>query len=179
MPTIVGLAGYAGSGKSAAARHLQIRYGFRRLPFAGPLKDMLKVLGLTEDDVNGAAKETPSEILCGRTPRLAMQTLGTEWGRNMISARIWTDAWLRRVRAEATPVVVEDVRFLTETAEIRALGGQVWKIERPGRTAGSHQSEREILEMTFDRVIWNDDTMDALIARVDVAALASGFKRTA
>lgn len=50
-------------------------------------------------------------------------------------------------------VVISDVRFLNEVDAIRAAGGHVWKIERPGAgltgAAGQHVSEQE--QSTIDR----------------------------
>ena len=43
---------------------------------------MLYQLGLGEAHIEGALKEVPCELLGGKTPRYAMQTLGTEWGRD-------------------------------------------------------------------------------------------------
>jgi hypothetical protein len=51
---------------------------WRQVKFAGPLKSMCMALGLTEAHIEGHLKEVPCELLCGQTPRHAMQTLGTE-----------------------------------------------------------------------------------------------------
>jgi putative protein kinase ArgK-like GTPase of G3E family len=78
---IIGLTGLMGSGKSLAAQELE-RIGFTRTRFAGSLKDMMRVLGLTEEEIEGNLKETACALLGGKTPRYAMQTIGTEWGRS-------------------------------------------------------------------------------------------------
>jgi hypothetical protein len=54
---ILGLSGLAGSGKSTAAMHLVKNRGWARVRFAGPLKDMCRALGLSEDEIEGSLKE--------------------------------------------------------------------------------------------------------------------------
>jgi hypothetical protein len=78
---LIALTGYAGSGKSTLADILACEHGFTVVKFAGPLKAMLRALGLDEREIEGDLKEQPCQLLAGHTPRRAMQTLGTEWGR--------------------------------------------------------------------------------------------------
>lgn len=136
---LIGLCGLAESGKSTAARLL----GGEVISFAKPLKDMLATFGLTDAQLYGDQKFEPCDLLGGKTPRHAMQTLGTEWGREAIYPSIWTDAWKRRVLAsESSVVICDDVRFGNEVELIRSMGGVVIAIQRDaaGR-AGSHPSE--------------------------------------
>ena len=44
-----------------------------RVSFAGPLKAMMAALGLSSEQIDGSLKETPCDLLCGKTPRQAMQ----------------------------------------------------------------------------------------------------------
>lgn len=141
---LVGLAGRAGAGKTMAARILCERAGFERLAFAAPLKAMLRALGLGDAELDGAAKERPSPLLCGRSPRQAMQTLGTEWGRERIGADLWAQAWTRAARdrlAQGRTLVADDVRFANEIAAIRGLGGRVYWIDRGAAAPPAHVSE--------------------------------------
>ena len=78
MKKLVGVIGYRQVGKSTAHTHLVTARGYTHRPFAGPLKNMLRVLGLSETHLDGSMKEENSDLLCGRSPRYAMQTLGTE-----------------------------------------------------------------------------------------------------
>jgi len=71
-----------------------------------------------------------------------MQTIGTEWGRNMIHPDIWVRAWEQSLPEDAD-VVVDDVRFPNEVAAIRRLGGDVIRICRDGHEPGEHISEQE------------------------------------
>src|SRR3974390_129308 len=131
MRRIIGLTGKLKSGKSEAAKILCAR-GFTRVRFAGTLKAMMYCLGLNEDQIEGNLKETPCDLLCGKTPRYAMQTIGTEWGRDTIGRSLWVNAWKHAVskQRDFIPVVADDVRFDNEVEAVRSLGGIVVRIQR-------------------------------------------------
>ena len=144
LPPVIALTGLAGSGKSTASKHLIEKHGYQLVKFAGPLKDMLRAIGLSEAQIEGNLMEEPCERLQGATPRHAMQTLGCEWGRDCIGPSFWIELWVRRVNliiAEGGRVVVDDCRFPNEAAEVRKLGGVVWQIVGRGGIAGAHESE--------------------------------------
>jgi hypothetical protein len=128
MKRLIAFAGQMGSGKSYAADYLCREFGYTRVKFASPLKDMLRTLGLTETHIEGELKNKPCELLCGKTPRWAMQTLGTEWGRDLIGNGLWGNIWQQRVEAllrQNRPVVVDDCRFKDEAERVRRMGGTV------------------------------------------------------
>lgn len=128
---LVGFVGPMGAGKTAAARYLEGNYNCARTRFAGPLKRMARALGLTEAQVDGHQKEVPSDLLCGKTPRYAMQTIGTEWGRDLIGEDLWVNAWKQeaeKLLCSGRGVVVDDVRFYNEIAVIEELGGFVVRV---------------------------------------------------
>lgn len=141
-PKLIGLVGYAGSGKSTAAEHIQAVYRYDRIKFAGTLKRMLRSLGLSLQEVDGDLKEKPCDLLCGKTPRYAMQTLGTEWGRDLIHPDIWVNSTMRLVDSMENEVVIDDVRFESEMKAIRIRGGVLWYVFRPEvHPLGAHVSE--------------------------------------
>jgi len=159
-PHIIGIAGYAGSGKSTAADILVNEHGFERIKFADGLKNMLRALGLTDRAIEGENKEEPHHLLLGRTPRYAMQTLGTEWGRHCIGEDFWVHYWKMRVRARliaspAVRIVVDDVRYPNEVQAVQSLSGALWWVSRPGvEPATQHSSEHSLAsEMAmFDKL---------------------------
>lgn len=171
LPRVIGLIGPKGSGKSEAANILAQDHGYQRIAFADPLKLMLKALGLSESDLWGQDKETPSALLCGNTPRRAMQTLGTEWGRKLIDETLWATAWQRMVLqgigkyGAGFRVAVEDMRFVNEEQFARTFtGAQVWWVRRGTGLLGGdvHVSELEWQEIAQDREIPNNGTLDDL-----------------
>lgn len=136
----------AQSGKTTVANYLQER-GYCRLPFAQPMRDMLSVMlsniGYDEERIEFHLHVDKEAVLpeLGVSVRHLMRTLGTEWGRECVSPTVWLDVWLAKARRKSF-VVVDDVRFKNEADLIYLLGGEVWRITRPGvvRTT-DHASE--------------------------------------
>lgn len=169
-PDVVAFTGQAGSGKSTATRFLVDDLGYTLVKFAGPLKDMMRAIGLGEDQIEGEFKEMPTVYLCGHTPRHAMQTLGTEWGRKCIGDDFWVGIWASRVSTvlkQGGRVVVDDCRFANEAKAVRAAGGDILEIVGRGGIAGGHESERGCGDR--DAVVVNDGTVQDLAARVKEA----------
>jgi hypothetical protein len=147
-PALLGLVGRKGSGKDTAAE-LLLAQGYQNVKFAGALKEMIRTLlayqGVDESTiermVEGDLKEVATDYLGGHTPRFAMQTLGTEWGRDLIGKNFWVGTAMRR--AEGRPSVVTDVRFPNEVAAVENAGGTNVGVEadwiKP--IAGEHESE--------------------------------------
>lgn len=173
-PRLIGLVGYAGSGKSLASKMLQC-HGYIRTRYAQILKEMLDCLGLTPEEYDGALKEQPCELLGGKTPRHAMITLGTEWGRQHIDWDLWVRVTMRRVddylqRFHEFGVVIDDVRFPNEAVAIRERGGVIWKIHRSFvGPANTHVSETGQVDIPVDLVIVNNGTMQFLAQSIETA----------
>jgi hypothetical protein len=168
---LIGLCGLAGCGKSTVAAYLENELGYARVRFAGPLKDMLRALGLSERHIEGDLKEVPCELLGGKTPRQAMQSLGTEWGRDMVADDLWIRAWADRL--PVGPVVAEDVRFPNEAAAIREKGGLLIRITGRGGIAGGHASEANRLDVDVE--IENTGSLAQLKARAGFYATQEGW----
>jgi len=170
LPPVIAFTGQAGSGKSTATRYLVERHGYTLVKFAGPLKDMMRALGLEEGQIEGDRKEVPTSLLAGKTPRHAMQTLGTEWGRNCIGEDFWVGVWRQRANviiANGGRVVTDDCRFPNEAQAIRRLGGDIYRIVGRGGIAGGHVSERGCGDE--DLVIDNVGSLEELHDKVEKA----------
>lgn len=167
MPRIIALTGLAQAGKSTVASFME-EIGFVRIRFAGPLKNMLRSLGLTDRHIEGDLKEAPCDLLCGKTPRWVMQRLGTEFGRDMVGEDLWTNVWTESVLAAldqgARGIVAEDCRFINEAAAVLRLDGQIWRVERPGLVAGGHISENALAGFSPYLTLQNDGCFDQLRA---------------
>lgn len=176
---IIALTGLAGSGKSTAAKHLVEVHGFTLVKFAGPLKAMLRCLGLGDREIEGDLKEVPHPVLGGRTPRHAMQTLGTEWGRNLIHSNLWVNVAMAsadNVLDCGGPVVIDDCRFLNEANAVKERGGFIVKLMRTPSGVGTrtrigmqHPSEGQELPWTWE--IQNDSNDVKLLTHAIDAVL--------
>ncbi|MFZ9621815.1 MAG: hypothetical protein ACO289_11490 [Prochlorococcaceae cyanobacterium] len=163
-----------GSGKSTLAGILAA-HGFVVLPFAGTIKRMLRLcledLGLSLGEIEeamGPGKNEPLAALGGRTPRYAMQTLGTEWGRGL-DPMLWTRAWRQQATAAlkvGRGVVVDDMRFLSEAQMVRLLGGATVRVHRPEHAVDevitAHASEGGLDLWAFDLDLHNDGSLEPL-----------------
>jgi hypothetical protein len=171
-PRIVAFSGPAGSGKTTAAKHLVTDHGYRRIRFADPIKDMLRDFGLTFDQIDGPLKETPCDTLCGKTPRRAMQTLGDEWGRQLIGGDIWVRAWERRLEeamlwSSDTRIVVDDLRYPNELDALLRHDALIVRILFPEVPAvENHDSENHAL--FSQRVLINDSTPTDFVNRLEL-----------
>jgi len=166
---IIGFCGKLHCGKSSAAVHLAKHHNFAVHRFAGTLKEMLQVLGLTPQQTDGDLKEVPDhEILGGKTPRHAMQTLGSEWGRDLIHQNLWLDAWKARMPQGFAGIACDDVRFENEAQYIRDNGGFLVQVKRDmdDNFERNHQSEGKDLG-PYDAVLDNDGTLEDLAHNLD------------
>ncbi|GAA0687782.1 adenylate kinase [Dyella marensis] len=163
---IIGITGVARSGKDTLAKMLISEAGEAvHMSFAAPIREFISgLLGIPlEDLLDGPTKEQAIPELGGKSPRQLMQTLGTEWGREMIDPDLWIKVaqWrLEALKADMFPpkvVVFSDVRFDNEADMIRSLGGRVVWVSRPGAGLNTdHISEAGIKMTLSDCRIVND-----------------------
>lgn len=167
IPKLIGIAGPARAGKDTIGTYLKDYHGFKGVFFAEPLKEGVRVMfGLTDAQLYGDEKEKPVDWL-GHTPRHVLQTLGTDWGREMIHNDVWLLVAQRKINdlmGEGYSVVVTDVRFENETKLIRDMGGSIWHVQREDRP----QVEKHVSESGVNIDYYNDFT---LLNNKDVAHL--------
>lgn len=172
---LIGLAGQKYHGKDTAAAILAPHLDAEIVRFADPLKNMLREFyrtaagtnpPLLEERIEGSLKESADVWLEGKSPREAMQTLGTEWGRNNIHQELWVNTLLRRVE-RMRAAIVPDVRFANECYAIQRAGGRVFRIDAgarvPDGSHSDHASEREIKDLPVDDVIDNSGSAVQLV----------------
>ena len=182
---LIGLAGLARSGKTTAANHLANIHGFQAYAFADPLRDgLMNILNLSPCDFDGDGKEKPIDWL-GRSPRELMQSLGTDWGRNMVHPELWlllaeqNLEFLSQTQDNATGFVISDLRFENEADFVRKRGGIVLHILRPDAAeVNPHISESGIGIQDNDLVLHNDGALDDLFGQLDefFTALTARFE---
>lgn len=189
---IIGLVGFIGSGKGTVGSMLSEK-GFVADSFARPLKDACSNIfgwprNMLEGDteVSRAWREKPDAYWSEKfgydfSPRLALQLMGTEAGRNVFHKDVWVISLLNR--AKGKNVVVTDVRFQNEIKHIQDNGGKVVRVVRGEEPEwyrhlyelddfqsrqlymerfNVHQSEWDWVGSEFDYTILNDGNLDDL-----------------
>lgn len=111
------------------------------------------------------AAEYPDDV----TVRIALELLGTEFGRRL-SLDLWVASAFSRMESAGGSWAISDARFRNELAYVQARGGKVVRLLRGSRTR-NHQSELELESMPledFDAVIDNREmTVEELFSSVD------------
>lgn len=183
---IVGLSGYARSGKDEAAKAL-VSHGYRRVAFADALRNILYVTNplIPRQDFHVVerlrsivdnlgwddAKDTYPEI------RRLLQVLGTEGGREIMGENIWVETAFKDV-SPGDDVVLTDVRFMNEGDYIKSLGGAVIKVVREGfGPVNAHISDNAMESYEFDYTINNNGTVQDL--HDEVLSIVGVTKETA
>jgi hypothetical protein len=168
---IIGLSGYARSGKDTVANFLVEEHGFKRLAFADTIREfLLKINPIAFDDMRVAelvqiygwdVAKSKDEV------RRLLQDIGVA-ARNMFGS----DFWVEQAFAKADPTVnyvVSDVRFPNEADYIKDLAGSVWRINRWGvAPINKHESEVAMDMYDFDVVLDNDGTIKKLEGLVNL-----------
>ena len=195
LPSIIAIYAPAPqSGKSTIAKYLVGSQAYVTLAFADPIKEwlvhFLVMYGYTNDQARHYLWEDKAAPLVKipdqPTARHLMQTLGTEWGRNLISPSLWTELWVIKASAllnQDKKVVTEDLRFLSEweaTKDPRVLThkrtSQAWYVSRiealdAALAAGdlNHASEGNFCNRTdvFDAFFENEGTIPDLFEQVE------------
>lgn len=187
---LVAVMGNARAGKDTTADYLAFRHGFVRVALADPMKRFCaEVFDFTHAQLHGDDRDKPDprylrhkwmlgsdpDLLVERleclTPRFALQTLGSEWGRTCYM-NVWIEYALRVAKQllddhsrllDYTPagglmhrqvsgprrggVVFSDLRFKNEHEAMRVAGALMVRIRRPGEVALNgvvgHPSEEE------------------------------------
>lgn len=171
-PLLIGLSGYARSGKDTVGQILQDDHGLRTASFAATLKritaqvnpyvtesglHLADLLALYPEQGWEGVKQIP-EV------RRFLQALGVAC-RDHIHPDVWVDALFHHLDPFFTPgYVITDVRFPNEADAIRKRGGEVWRITRPNTPpANDHPSETALDDYPhFSRRIRNDGTLHDL-----------------
>lgn len=185
---IIGICGLQGSGKDTLGNILVEKYGFKKLSYAGVLKDIVSILfGWPRDMVEGATKESREwreQVdtwwanrlnMPNLTPRYVLQYFGTDLFRNHFHTDIWVAAVEKQLQMYPN-VVITDCRFPNEIAMLKANGARMIKITRGELPMwfqlyeadeiiipnNIHPSEYLWIKQSFDYDVKNDGTIKDL-----------------
>jgi len=163
--TIIGINGFARSGKDTIASILVERYGFRHEAIADPIKR----LALASDPslrrmVDGFGWDHVKTAHSGVRDRL--QALGAairaEWGDTFLIVEILGGV------LEDERVVISDVRTPEEAREVRDWGGFVFRVERPYvGPANRDYTERLLAPDLIDHTFHNEGAIGDLVEQVN------------
>lgn len=132
----IGITGLAGAGKTYAATWFKLRTGGEIWSFAAEIKRIAATMGWNgEKDARG---------------RKLLQDLGS------IGREYYRQCWVDLMPTDR-PLIVDDVRYINEAAAIRAVGGIIVRIIRPGLTPMQHSSETEQEHIIADWTLTNDE----------------------
>ena len=140
---IVSVSGLIGSGKDTIADYLITFKGFKRMSFAGSLKDAVSaVFNWDRELLEGTTKysrEWREQVdtwwaerlnIPDLTPRYILQQWGTEVCRKGFHNDIWTASIENKLRSIKEDVVISDCRFPNELESIKRAGGVTIRVER-------------------------------------------------
>lgn len=171
---LIGLTGKAGAGKDTLASLILEHTTGTTRSFAAPLKKAAReIFGLTDEQMTDRVLKEQVIPYWGKSPRQLLQRLGTEGIRDVFGGDTWVknadlrlQALERAESCEDLPVEVviwTDVRFAEEAEWIRANGGIVIHVHRPGIAAVSeHSSESGLPFGLVNNTITNAGDIDDL-----------------
>lgn len=166
---IIGLTGYAQSGKDTIAQILVDKYGYTRIAFADKIRDFIYEVnpmvgcsptGYLQNLIKlvgwDAAKKEPQV-------RRLLQDLGVG-ARKVFGEEFWITQSLEPIyNSSNNKFVITDVRFENEAHMVKSLGGQVWRVKRLGVNAvNEHVSEFEMDGYKVDQIFVNNGTIEDL-----------------
>lgn len=167
MRHVIGLSGYARSGKNSVGHILVNDYGFTPLAFADLIKEAAALLELSVFTADHGAMPFGRVIeLYGENAkdpevsdiRRVMVDMG-EGLRAILGHDIWVDPVVAAIRRRPYEnFVVTDVRQSHEANALRHFfGAQIWRIEREGVVPAEPVEAKTLNEFTSDIVIKNTD----------------------
>lgn len=184
-PIILGITGHHNTGKTTAAQLLEAHVDARVMAFSDGINtEVAKAFSVSIIDlasrqgknqpqrllalhnctdkafVQAALPHAEGDLLTPRSPRQILEWWGSEYRRAQ-DPYYWVDQTLHRItdyisKGCTRTIVIADVYKLGEAALIKAAGGTIWRIERPGheeRTA--HATSNEHLQIQADLTLHN------------------------
>jgi hypothetical protein len=167
---IIGLTGYAQSGKDTVAKILVDQFGYTRVAFADKIRDFLYETNPMFDSIVGEPVFVKARVdrdgweKAKQSPhiRRLLQNSG-------VAARkvFGEDFWVKQALSSYTPsdnIVVTDVRFTNEADYVKGFpNSQLWRVKRVGIDAvNAHVSESQMDGYKVDQIFTNNGTIEDL-----------------
>lgn len=176
---LIGLAGYARSGKDTVGSILRDEHQFHTKAFA----DLMRACAVALNPIVEFAHDRPCDFHAVRyvevleavgyeraktnpEVREFLQRLGTEMGRKVFGHDFWVERTFALMDLGKNWAVT-DVRFKNEAQAIVEAGGQVVRVVREGcRPPNDHISEHDLEGWHYDHILPNNGTITELARRV-------------
>lgn len=177
---IIGISGFARSGKDTLADILTSQHCYIKVSFADKMREALLALNpFVLHDSNGTSISIVDAVNAygwdgiksssyAKDSRRLLQRFGTEAGRRVIGENIWVDATMNSIDPNKD-YVISDMRFLNELEAVKARGGLAIRVNRKGvGPANSHTSETEMVKHLdiMDHTIDNDESFGRIAVQV-------------
>jgi len=184
LPRVIGISGFARSGKDTVRAHLQQKYGYTGAAFADALRKIMRrvnpVVGVESGklirycealDLHGY----DNAKVCYPLVREMLVAIGVG-NRDELHLDIWLDKVIPS-NYSGSPIAVSDVRFVNEAVRVVSLKGIVIEVTRPGVTAPNDEEARNhpLLQPYITVTIHNDGTKEELGRKIDAAFEKLGF----
>jgi len=187
---IIAICGYKRCGKDVISQYIVDKYGYTKLAFADPLKNIVKSIfdfndiqvGIDEKNCIGNEKDTIDDKW-GISPRQALQFFGTEIlqykiqellpniNKNFLANKLYN-----KIENDKN-YVISDLRFIHEYEKLKELNMSnlfIIRIVRPSNsiynnkdTIDNHISEQEFLNIPYDTEIVNDSSIEEYFLKYD------------
>lgn len=188
---VIGFCGRMRSGKSELASICE-KYGYKRLSFAIPLKELCsKLLSIDVDELN-RLKNNKSEIFFALTHDVckvissetsipldvvektclnhvmpSVRNMLQEIGTTLIRSHNydWHVNKIKDIMSKNSDYVLDDVRFPNEKRMIEEMGGDCWFVVRPTlENVSNHESETSLKwNSCGNKIIINDSSLSDLL----------------
>jgi hypothetical protein len=172
---IIGLTGYAQSGKDTVAKILVEQHGFTRVAFADKIREFLYETNPMFDSIAGEPMFVKARVdrdgweEAKKSPhiRRLLQNSGVA-ARKVFGDTFWVQQALRQVHFEGN-YVITDVRFENEAEAIKKYdNSQLWRVKRLGiDPINSHLSESQMDGYPVDQIFTNNGTIADLESLVN------------
>jgi hypothetical protein len=180
-PRIIGLCGFARTGKDTVGAYLAERHGYERQAFADKLRLLAEDLDPWVSDEDFITHIRYSEALASHGyekakdefPEIRRFLVALGKGvRDVLGPNTWVDAVLPdALPDDHAPLVITDVRYPNEAARILRFGGEVWYVTRRG-FGPANDEEAESINGILQRHLFtvgfnNSGTVEDLLDNVE------------
>lgn len=181
----MGLVGKKRSGKDTIAKYLVEKYNFHRYAFADPIKEMVKIAFLWDDDWMEGVKKEAIDFRWGISPRQILQHVGTDWAQDDLTDKypLYAETtgrllWVKRfifIMNKANNYVISDVRFphevdtIKNSKKLKDVNKYLIRVKRDETDSfiDPHESESYVDGIFCDYTIKNNRSIDELCSDID------------